>query len=139
MLNLGVDLHARHGFNHLRSVSRTAVCPCSTKVLSVSPCSFNGCSNQILSLAINGSYVDSRYILCPAGIHEGESLAWALAVLPLPHVAAPAPVVDSGCILCPAGIHEGESLGIALAVRPLPHIVEYAGGRVFPRAEAEPP
>ena len=38
----------------------------------VSLCSFNGCSNQILSLAINGSYVDSRYILCPAGIHEGE-------------------------------------------------------------------
>ena len=34
--------------------------------------SWNGCSNQIVSLSFNGSLDTERYIMCPAGIHEGD-------------------------------------------------------------------
>jgi hypothetical protein len=33
--------------------------------------SFNGCSNQLLSVAFNATYSAAEYYMCPTGIHEG--------------------------------------------------------------------
>jgi len=33
---------------------------------------WNGCSNQLLALAVSGQYQASEYLMCPVGVHEGD-------------------------------------------------------------------